>query len=349
MSLSFVETLPRAFGGVAGRGVIRTEPEDFFVDEVGSVEPSGEGEHVMLHVEKRNSNTEWVAKLLARHAGVPLKDVSFAGQKDRHAVTRQWFSVRMAGRPEPEWQQLDSDELGILRAERHGRKLKTGALKGNQFVIRIRGFEGDQDRLLSILEAIKTRGVPNYFGEQRFGHQDGNLSSAEALFTGQLKGVPRHKRSHYLSAARSMLFNRVLASRVDSDSWDSILQGERCLLDGSRSSFLAEEVDDVIVSRCQERDIHPTGPLWGRGKPDVAGDVLELENSVLSEYGHWKDGLERFGLEQERRSLRAKVDDLQWEINGADVQVSFFLPKGSFATALLRELVDYQVAAQPVR
>jgi tRNA pseudouridine13 synthase len=346
LSESFVEELPRAFGGPVGSGVIRTVPEDFIVDEIPSVEPSGEGEHCLLHIQKRNNNTDWVAKQLSRLAGVHPRDVSYAGQKDRHAVTRQWFSVRMAGRVEPDWAALNTDEICVLQCERHNRKLKRGALRGNHFTITVRDFTGDQQALARVLEQIKIQGMPNYFGEQRFGNQDGNIQSAQALFAGELKRVPRHKRSHYLSAARSLLFNQLLAVRVADGSWNRILPGERCLLDGSRSSFIAEQMDDVLAQRCQEMDIHPSGLLWGRGDQDVTDEVLALESRVLADYQAWMEGLERFGLEKERRSLRAKVESLEWDFDGDRLTLGFTLPKGSFATVLLRELLDYREAGR---
>ncbi|MCG8427865.1 MAG: tRNA pseudouridine(13) synthase TruD [Chromatiales bacterium] len=342
MKESCVDSLPRAFGGPKGSGVIRRELADFIVEEISSVEPSGEGEHVLLHIEKAGANTDWVAKQLARHADVPNKDVSFAGLKDRYAVTRQWFSVRLAGRDEPDWSALNSDEVQVLAAERHNRKLKRGALKGNKFVIRIRELDGERQRMAEILEQIEAEGVPNYFGEQRFGYQDRNIESARALFAGELKRVPRAKRSFYLSAARSLLFNQLLAERVRAGNWNRIIAGERCLLAGSRSSFIAEELDDELHCRCRERDIHPSAPLWGRGKPDVDGAALAFETEVLNGHQEWMAGLEKFGLEKERRSLRADVSELNWEWGDELLTLSFTLPKGSFATALLRELLDYR-------
>jgi len=347
VSIDAVSALPHAFGGPSGQGVIRTEPADFRVEEITVVEPDGEGEHCLLEIEKTNTNTDWVARLLGRHAGVKPVDVSYAGLKDRHAVTRQWFSVRLAGKPEPDWSVLESPELKILQVARHSRKLRTGALKGNRFILRVRGFDGDAGRLAEQMSAMAEQGIPNYFGAQRFGRGGGNLERARALLAGKLGRVSRSKRGIYLSAARSYLFNKVLAYRVEKGNWNSLLEGERFLLDGSRSHFLAEQIDAEIIRRFREGDIHSTGPMWGRGASGVEAEVDALEQQALEGQSEWQAGLEGVGLKMERRALRALVGDLEWSLEGSDLRLSFSLPKGSFATSLLRECVDIREAALP--
>lgn len=334
--------LPFAHGAPRCRGEIRRAPEDFLVEEIPLVEPDGEGEHLLLHVEKRDSNTAWVAGQLARLAGVSRMDVSYAGLKDRHAVTRQWFSIRLAGKPEPDWTGLDSAEIKVLDSARHSRKLRVGALKGNRFRIRVREFDGDEAALSDTLDAIGREGIPNYFGEQRFGTDDANLASARALFSGELKRVKRDKRGFYLSAVRSLLFNKVLAERVRAGNWNRPLVGERMMLAGTRSSFAADQIDDEILRRHREMDIHTSGPLWGRGEPMVSGEVAALETQVLLSDSFWREGLEQFGLQMERRALRVPVSELTWRRRDDLLELGFCLPKGCFATALLRECVDYR-------
>lgn len=317
------------------------------MDEIPLLEPDGEGEHLLLQVEKRDSNTAWVAGVLARFAGVARMDVSYAGLKDRHAVTRQWFSIRLSGRPEPDWSTLDIPGVRILQSARHSRKLRVGALKGNRFRIRVREFDGDEAALGATLERLAAEGMPNYYGEQRFGADDANLTSARALFDGELKRVKREQRGFYLSAVRSMLFNRVLAARVSAGNWNRPLAGERMMLDGTRSSFLLEKVDDEILRRHREMDIHTTGPLWGRGRSLVAAEVEELEAAVLESEQFWCEGLERFGLQMERRALRVPVSGLHWSREADLLELDFTLPKGCFATTLLAECIDYRQPSAP--
>jgi len=334
--------LPYAYGLPQCSGVIRSVPEDFQVDEIAGFEPDGEGEHCLLHIQKRDSNTDWVAGQLARIAGVSRADVSYAGLKDRHAVTTQWFSIRLAGKPEPDWRKLESGEFRVLSSTRHGRKLRVGALKGNQFKIVVRDFQGNQGDLETRLSALAEQGIPNYFGEQRFGVGDSNLASARALFNGELKRIKRQKRGFYLSAVRSFLFNQVLAARVDAGNWNTPLAGERMMLSGTRSNFLASEIDQTLLERHQQMDVHLSGPLWGRGETMVSGEVARLEDDVLAEYGFWREGLEQFGLKMERRALRVPVASLVWSVEGDLLEIAFSLPKGCYATTVLRECLDYR-------
>ncbi len=333
--------LPFSYRTTQATGVLRAIPEDFLVEEIPSVLPDGTGEHVLLQIEKKNANTDWVASQLARYANVPRRDVSYAGMKDRHAVTRQWFSVRLAGRSEPDWSSLATDEFTVLQHDRHSRKLKIGALKGNRFTIRVREFKGELAALEDTLAKITEFGMPNYFGEQRFGIGGENLKCARQLFSGQLGKVPRDKKGFYLSAARSYLFNLVLAERVRLESWNRPLDGDRFILDGSRSSFLADQIDEVLLGRIAEHDIHISGPLWGRGEVKVVAEAAELECSVLQGQDLLQAGLVQFGLTMERRALRASVRELAWSLEGDVLTLSFQLPKGAFATALLRECCDY--------
>ncbi|MEW8203558.1 MAG: tRNA pseudouridine(13) synthase TruD [Candidatus Thiodiazotropha endolucinida] len=338
-----LEKMPCASGPTLGSGVIRTTPDDFQVDEILGFEPDGGGEHLLLHVKKRQTNTHWLAGQLARLAGIPGNDVSYAGMKDRHAVTTQWYSLRMAGRPEPDWGQLESDLVEILQVHRHRRKLRRGALRGNRFQIRIRDLSVDKKELVRRLTLLRELGMPNYFGEQRFGHDYQNLTLAEQLFSRTRPQMKRQMRGLVISAVRSQLFNQVLAERIEQGCWNMPLQGDYFKLDGSRAGFADEPEQSADLSRrCQLQDIHPSGPMWGRGRPLVSGQAAELEAKVLLDFEAWRHGLEFVGLEQERRPLRIRLHDLAWQFSGDGcLELSFFLPAGSFATVLLRELVDY--------
>ena len=327
-----------AHGSPLATGVIRQQPEDFIVDEISSVEFTGEGEHVCLHIRKRGLNTEDVARQLSKLSGVKRRDVSFAGMKDRHAVTTQWFSIYMPGMDEPDWQSLNNEDVHVLEVIRNARKLRRGTLTGNHFQLTVREFDVDPSTLDTRMQSILEQGVPNYFGSQRFGRGGSNLNSALQMFGG--RRVKREQRSHYLSAARSMLFNMVLSRRVIEGSWNQLLDGEVCMLAGSRGFFASEEIDEKLKQRLLEKDIHPSGPLWGKGELASKNQASELESASLADLSEWRDGLEKAGLKMERRSLRLSVDDLQWEYVDKTLVLKFSLPAGCFATAVLREVVE---------
>lgn len=334
------KTLPWAWGGPAGRAKIRVQPEDFRVVELPIIEPTGDGEHSWVWVRKHGSNTEWVARQLAAYADVSVSSVGYAGMKDRDAVTEQWFSVHLPGKETPDWSGLKNDEFKILRDARHNRKLKRGGLRGNHFELLLRSLEADPDQLLDRLQQVKRSGFPNYFGPQRFGRNGRNLVEAERLFKDPRKRIPRNKRSIYLSAARSALFNHVLIQRVLEHHWDQIKIGEAVQLEGKSACFVIEEIDDDISQRLETLAIHPTGPLWGKGEWMPVGDARVQEQAQLTEYETWQHGLERLGLEHARRALRVKVADLEWSINDdSTLFLTFSLPSGAYATSLIRELV----------
>ncbi len=326
-------------------GLLRAAPEDFVVDEILTIALSGSGEHVWLKVRKRGWTTDRVAQQLARAAGVARRDVGYAGMKDRHAVTTQWFSVQLPGREAPRWAEALPSGIEVLEETRHARKLQSGALAGNRFDITLRECDGDRALLCARVEALRVHGAPNYFGEQRFGHHGANVQRALAMFAGKLRTRDRALRGIYLSAARSYLFNEVLARRVRSNTWLSGLEGEAFLLNGSHSFFVADHVDALLIERLHARDIHPSGPLWGQGDALPHGSALQLEEEVLARHAELTAGLAAAGLRQERRALRLFPQDLAAEwTDAATLRVVFQLPPGSYATVVLRELVDYRVA-----
>lgn len=329
---------PYAYGGPSGSGDIKTEPDDFIVEEILSFQPEGSGEHVFLYIEKIGENTEYIARLLARHAGVRQRDVSFAGMKDRNGRTQQWFSVWLPGKEAPDWSPLESDQLKILQTIRHARKLKRGVLAGNHFELLIRNWRGQRDIVEQQLQQIKTSGFPNYFGEQRFGRNGNNLHNAMAMFEGAK--IKREQRSIYLSAARSFLFNQILAKRVSEKNWNQALPGDVFKLNLSNSFFAAEDLDQVLFDRIATGDIHPTGALWGKGDSGVSGAALVLEQKIVETNKPLAAGLSKEGLESDRRALRVIPTKLIWCLEtDTSLRLSFFLPAGSYATALLREIV----------
>ena len=333
--------LPHAHGPPAASGRLRAVPEDFLVREEVDFPLDGAGEHVWLWVRKRGANTDWVARRLAQRAGVAPGAVSYAGLKDRHAVTEQWFSVHLPGRTEPDWTADPDPDFTVLRAVRHSRKLRRGVASGNAFHIVVREVDGDPAALTERFQHLVEAGVPNYFGEQRFGREGGNRERAEALLSGRERARDRHQRGLYLSAARAELFNVVLARRVAAGTWNVALPGEVLMLAGSHSHFAVEDVDETLRQRVAAFDLHPTGPLWGAGELRSRGPVRELEEEVAATLPVFRDGLAAAGLTQERRALRLMVQDATLEFPAPGVAaLSFTLPAGAYATTVLREWIE---------
>ena len=328
---------PRALGEPLGEGRLRLEPEDFLVEEMLGFEPAGAGEHVLLKVRKRAANTLWVARELARLAGCRPVDVGYAGLKDRHAVAVQWFTVPRRGRAAAQWPGAGAEGFEVLAAHVHARKLPRGALAGNRFRIRVRGLEPRIETLDARLRAIRTRGVPNYFGPQRFGRHGSNLRDLPGD-PGALRG---DERGFVLSAARSLVFNAVLAERVRQGCWETLQPGDRAILDGRGSHFAVEALDETLRQRAERLEIHPTGPLWGRGTPGTAGAVLELETRVAGGYSRACALIEAAGMDPQRRSLRLAVRELHAHLEPGAVVFGFDLTRGAFATAVLREVCAF--------
>lgn len=325
---------PRAHGTPLGPGRLRTQPEDFLVEELLGFEAAGTGQHVLLKVRKRDANTQWIARELARACGCRPGDVGYAGLKDRHAVATQWFTVPQSRLSLQDWTGIASGEFQVLEAHRHSRKLPRGALAGNRFAIKVRGTVIDDGALAARLAAVGSRGVPNYFGPQRFGRGGANLKRIGE----DVRSLHPAQRGFVLSAARSLVFNAVLARRVADGSWERLEPGDLANLDGRASHFPVESVDEALAARCAGLDVHPTGPLWGRGAPRSGGTVLELEQRVAAELPAASDLVASAGMEQERRSLRLAVRDLSSRREADALVLEFRLCRGAYATAVLREV-----------
>lgn len=330
---------PHALGGPVGAGRLRASPDDFRVDEDLGFAPDGGDAHVLLHVEKIGHDTLRVQRELARAAGVPPRDVGFAGLKDRHAVTTQWYTVPR-GRPAAEWCGTAGDGWRVLDAAPHSRKLRRGGLRGNRFQLVIRAVDATADAIESRFAALVDRGVPNYFGPQRFGRDSDNLRRVRAWVDGGATGPGREQRAFVYSAARSLLFNAVVARRVVNGTWDRLLPGELVNLDGRRSWFRAEAIDETLDTRCASGDVHPTGPLPGRGdeRPDARAAAVEAE--ALAPYADVEAALIAAGLDGARRALRVRLGMPHCSIEARTVTLSFALPAGAYATAVVRELFD---------
>jgi len=310
------------------------------VEEQLSFVPSGSGPHWLLRVEKRAANTRWVAAELARLAGVPTHDVGYAGLKDRQAITVQWFSVPVLATAADYWSTVHTSEFKVLEVQRNARKLKRGALTGNRFRIRLRKVAWSREELEIKLAALRAHGVPNYFGPQRFGRDGYNLDRLAAWVASRTAPRRRAERGFALSAARALLFNALLARRVEAGDWSQLAPGDLASLDGSGSHFRVPTVGDDLSLRLMAFDVHPSGPLWGRGALETSGRSLEHETAVVEEFRDVADLLETEGLSQERRALRCAVRELTVEADAGTVTFGFMLGRGQFATSALREICE---------
>jgi len=335
-----------AWGDPLGSGLLRASPEDFEVDEILGFAASGEGPHALLRVRKRGANTEWVARELARTVGVKPFEVGFAGLKDRNAVTTQHFTVPRGKRAAEEFTGLKGEGYEVLSAAAHQRKLPRGALEGNRFGIVVRALACDAAQLNQRVQRIVTGGCPNYFGEQRFGRDAGNLAEVMRAAQHLAEGVRRDRRHRgrddagfMLSAARSVIFNATLAERVSQGTWNRLSAGDVANLDGRGSVFTVDALDAELEQRCAALDVHPTAPLAGQGESLARGEVLALEEAVAAQFPEALAVIHAEGMKPERRALRIRVRDLEHEYVGDVLRLRFALSSGSFATTVLREII----------
>lgn len=329
------------FGDPCGRARLKSVPEDFRVTELPSYTPCGEGEHLWLWIKKTDANTAWVAEQLAQQTGLRLRDVSYAGRKDKQAVTEQWFSLYDPKRT-ADAVHFDIKDCEIQKAIRHTQKLRVGNLLGNKFEIRLRDFEGDKNAINERLATIQTLGFPNYFGVQRFGRKFSNIKKAKSWVDAGGGRLGREQRSVYLSTLRSYLFNQVLARRVQDKTWNRILNGELVQLMDTHSLFVANKNDPAqndIQTRCETFDLDPTGPLYGKEKMHPEAEAQTIESSVLGEYPDLKLFLAK-ETSAARRRLRVHAKDLNLTFEGNDLRLSFSLGAGVYATVLLDQLIQ---------
>jgi len=333
---------PYAHGVPQSTAQFKSTPEDFQVHEFFNESFSGEGEHILLKIEKRGFNTEEVIRSLARLINKSPKLISYAGLKDKQALTTQWLSVHAPGEEIPGIEQLSAPGWRILESTRHNKKLKPGFLAGNQFIIRLQDLSEPED-FKQRIQRIVDFGVPNYFGEQRFGRGAANLSRAEEVLVQGRKIKDKFLRGLYYSAARSWLFNLILAKRVGDGTWNTLISGDVLQLNGSNSIFVAEKIDETLMQRIKDKDLSPASPLPGRSKNKVQDQAAELIQSIYTQWQPWILGLEQQGLEEAWRANILHVEQLTYELDAHSGTLSFSLPAGAYATTILRELVCYKV------
>lgn len=322
------------FGNTLGSGVLKRDPQDFQVNELIRFEPEGQGDHLYLYVQKISANTEWVQKQLAKLAGVAAKEIGYAGLKDRHAVTRQWFSV-YSPHADIDFSELP-EGISIVSQTRGQRKLKTPAVLGNEFKLKIYMPEIDKDVLEKRLVQIQKVGYPNFFGQQRFGFDGKNVEKLIGLAKG--KRCKPQQRGIYISAGRSYLFNVMLNERVRENTWNQWIDGDVAILNATRSIFPVEEVDDEIQQRLKSFDVHPALPLYGSGEWPSTAKQRELESRVYAQHPDILHALEKLRVDIMPRASRVLPVDMHWAIKASELDVQFTLTAGSFATTLLEQL-----------
>jgi len=335
--------LAYAFEKPKSKAVFKHIADDFIVKEQLPFQPDGTGTHVFLWIEKTSLNTMFVIELLAKFSGLAAKHIGYAGLKDKHAITSQWFSINLEGLSEPNWTEFSHPGVKIKKITYHKKKLKIGSVAANEFTIVLRNIEPlNTDEIENRLEKISHYGAPNYFGPQRFGINNQNISKAADWFSGKIKINQRAQKSIILSAARSFLFNQLLSQRISQYGWHQLISGEVMMLNGSHSIFtVPDAADNEIQSRFDKQDIHPTLSLWGKGELMSQSELEILENSSLEQFPDWCQSLENKGLKKERRVMRILPQQLQYEwIKNDQLQLRFSLPKGCYATSILRELVE---------
>lgn len=333
LELAYLQTAPKK------TALLKAECADFIVKEELGYDMSGDGEFVAVRVRKIDNNTIFVGEKLAAFCGVSARNMGYAGLKDRKAITEQWFCIQMPGKPTPDFSQFQMDGVEILEVTRHNRKIRTGSLDGNYFDILLRNAT-ENDELKVRLEIVKHLGFPNYFTEQRFGRDGHNLTEAMRWATGEIKVKDRKKRSFYLSAARSEVFNLVVSERVKLGLATQILPNDILQLKGTHSWFKADQNEDLnaLQVRLENRDILLTAPLIG----ETEQNSNDIENQIVAQHHALHDLMKQERLKPARRPLLMQAENFSWQFEPAGLRLKFYLPAGSYATALVRELVNVQ-------
>jgi len=323
-------------------GLLKFRPEDFRVDEILGFLPSGEGEHLFLRIEKSNLTTFDLIDRVATDFNLKQRDVGYSGLKDKQAITRQWLSLHLPGKMR-DFQMPPVDGYQVLDQGWNHKKLKPGTHCANTFEVIIRDVAVFDDQSLKQIESIKKEGMANYFGQQRFGEQADNVKRALQVFANPRKTrkLTRSKKSLYISALRSHLFNQILSRRIENGHWLEPLPGDVFMLAGSRSVF-SSALNDEIISRYREFDISSTASLAGEGDNQISGLAKEIEDIIYADNTDALECLYRLKAKQQMRALRVKVEDFHVEFNGDDqtLVIQARLPRGCYFTTLLNHFIN---------
>lgn len=319
---------------------IKAQPEHFQVNEVLGYEFTGNGEHLMVRIRKTGENTSFVANELAKACGVKSKDVSWAGLKDRHAVTEQWLSIHLPKGDTPDFSDFLAQypSIEIVATTRHNKKLRPGELAGNQFVVTLSEVSDVKD-VLRRLESIATTGVPNYFGSQRFGNQGNNIEEARRWGKENVRTRNQNKRSMLLSAARSWIFNSIVSERIEQGLFNTVIEGD--MLETQSSLVLAQESNLAELNESLVKGLSDiTAAMAGDNALPTQAKALELEQPHLDAEPDLMALIRGNRMRHDRRAISLKAQDLTWQAEGDSVTLRFSLDAGCFATSIVRELVN---------
>jgi tRNA pseudouridine13 synthase len=355
MQLPALPLLTADLPGIGGQ--IKTVPEDFEVEEIPAYEPAGEGPHLFLWIQKRNRSTPDLLRHVARHLGLSVSEIGCAGLKDRHALTRQWLSVPESA--EPRLAQLDDADIEVLRVSRHRNKLRTGHLRGNRFRVLVRGVATDcLEKASAIVARLRAFGLPNFFGEQRFGHHGQTALCGMALLQGKPIPDPSDARPTNrptgrpprttdplfrrlaLSAVQSLAYNDYLAERINDGLYRRVLPGDVMTKWPTGGLFCAEHLS-IEQTRLDAHETVTAGPIFGRKTFPARDEAARREQLIRQRYHLEPANLTRFGklMAGTRRPNQVYLDDLTMQLEPDGLRLSFSLPAGSYATVLLRELM----------
>ncbi|WP_054627411.1 tRNA pseudouridine(13) synthase TruD [Cronobacter sakazakii] len=339
--MSDFNTLRWLHGQPQGQGRLKASPSDFQVVEDLGFAPDGDGEHLLVRIRKTGCNTRAVADALAKFLGIAAREVSFAGQKDKNAVTEQWLCARLPGKEMPAMRAFTLEGCEVLEFARHRRKLRLGALKGNRFSLVLRDIT-HRDEIEQRLGLIGEKGVPNYFGPQRFGRGGSNIYQAKRWAQTGQPPRERNKRGFALSAARSLMFNTLVSERLQRFGVNQVMDGDALQLAGRGSWFVAtpEELTD-LQARVDNGELLITAALPGTGDWGTQRAALAFEQTTLADETELLTLLTREKVEAARRAMLLFPRELRWQWqDDATLEVSFWLPAGSFATSVIRELFN---------
>ncbi|USD41564.1 tRNA pseudouridine(13) synthase TruD [Vibrio sp. SCSIO 43135] len=327
-------------GQPTAKAKLKAKPEHFKVNEDLGFEFSGEGEHLMVRIRKTGENTSFVANELAKACGVKSKDVSWAGLKDRHAVTEQWLSVHLPKGGAPDFSAFLNQypSIEILDTARHNKKLRPGDLVGNEFEITLSEVTNVDD-VLARLEKVSLLGVPNYFGSQRFGNDGNNLQEARRWGRDNVRTRNQNKRSLYLSAARSWIFNRIVSARIEQGLFEQVVEGD-IVLKHQQQLTVESGNQEELQSLVERGGVDITAAMAGDNALPTQSDALNLEQPHLDDEPDLMALIRGNRMRHDRRAIALKPQNLRWKNCEDQVTLTFSLDAGCFATAIVRELVE---------